>query len=98
MIIKLPDTIPQSTLSKAFALLLIEVHETIDYCSGIDTIFFCWGGGGHYGFCHSRHAVMNILNDRSSHQYFITQHKGWARVLHSLLFALYVIKILVGES
>ena len=49
-IIKWPDTITQSTLSKTFALLLIENHEMIDNFSGIDT-----EGGGHYGFCHRRH-------------------------------------------
>ena len=44
-IIKLPDTITQRTLSKAFALLVIGVHEMIDWFSGVDTDFFCWGGG-----------------------------------------------------
>ena len=44
-IIKLPDTITQRTLSKAFALLVIGVHEMIDWFSGVDD-FFCWGGGG----------------------------------------------------
>ena len=37
-----------SKYSKAFALLLIGVHEMIDYFSGADTIFFllgAWGGG-----------------------------------------------------
>ena len=38
-IIELPDTITQSTLSKAFSLLLIRVHEMIDYISGVDTEF-----------------------------------------------------------
>ena len=39
----------------------------IDKFSGVD--------GGHYGFCHKRHAVMILffLKDRSSLQYFITQ-------------------------
>ena len=47
-IIKLPDIITQRTLSKAFALLLvIRVHEMIDCFSGVDTDFFCWGGGEH---------------------------------------------------
>ena len=55
------EIITQSTLSKAFALLLIEVHEMIDNFSGADTDFFCrLGGGRHYGFCHRRHAVMNL--------------------------------------
>ena len=40
-IIKGPNTITQSTLSKTFVLLLIEVHEIIINVSGIDT-----GGGG----------------------------------------------------
>ena len=44
--------------SKTFALLLIEVHEVIDSFSGIDTEGI-GGGGGHNGFCHRRHAVMN---------------------------------------
>ena len=39
--IKLPDTITPSTLSKAFALLLIGVYEMIDYFSGVDTDYFC---------------------------------------------------------
>ena len=39
--IKLPDTMTQSTRSKAFALLLIGVHEMIDYFSGVDTDYFC---------------------------------------------------------
>ena len=43
-IIKLPDTITQRTLSKAFALLVIGVHEMIDCFSGVDTDFFFWGG------------------------------------------------------
>ena len=30
--------------SKAFALLLIGVHEMIDYFSGVDTDFFLLGG------------------------------------------------------
>ena len=45
-IIKSRDTITQSTLSKAFALLLIGVHEMIDYFSEVDTEFFA--GGEHY--------------------------------------------------
>ena len=36
-IIKWPDTITQSTLSKTFALLLIDDHELINSFSGIDT-------------------------------------------------------------
>ena len=36
-IIKLPDTITQSSLSETFALLLIKDHEMIDNFSGIDT-------------------------------------------------------------
>ena len=51
--------ITQSTLSKAFALLLIEVHEMIDNFSGVETV------GGREGnimfFCHRRHAVMNLF-------------------------------------
>ena len=40
----LPDAITQSTLSKAFALLLNRVHEMIDYFSGVDTEFvLLWG-------------------------------------------------------
>ena len=49
----------------------------IDNFSGIDTEV---GGGKHYGFCHSRHAVMILffffLKDWSSFQYFITQGMG----------------------
>ena len=41
-IIKLPYTITQSTLSKAFALLH---HEMIDTFSGVDTEFFAGGRG-----------------------------------------------------
>ena len=35
-------------------------------------------GGGHYGYCHRRHAViiLFILKDRSSLQNFITQGMG----------------------
>ena len=33
----------------------------IDNFSGVDTEFFCRGEGEHYGFCHRRHAVMNIF-------------------------------------
>ena len=53
----------------------------IDNFSGIDTEG--GGGGGRerdYGFCHRRHAVMN-LKDRSSFQYFITQGMGQSFML-----------------
>ena len=49
-------------------------------------------GGGHYGFCHTRHAVMIpsfFLKDRSSLQYIITQ--GMGQSLCSLPYAHYVI-------
>ena len=49
-----------STLSKTFALLLIEDHEIINSLSGIDT-----EGVGrverYYGFCHRSHAVMILF-------------------------------------
>ena len=51
-----PDIITQNTYSKTFALLLIEDHEINNSFSGIDTEG--GGGGGRYGFCHRRHAVM----------------------------------------
>ena len=53
-IIKCPDTITQSTLSKTFALLLIEDHEMIE---GL----IQRGEGRHYGYCHRRHAVMILF-------------------------------------
>ena len=77
-IIKCPDTITQSTLSKTFALLLIEDHEMIE---GL----IQRGEGRHYGYCHRRHAVMILFSFFSS-----LQHKVWVRVLCSLPFALYV--------
>ena len=58
---RLPDTITQSTLSKAFALLLIE-DEIINYFSGVHTdFFFFFAGVGRWGIiCHRSHAVVNI--------------------------------------
>ena len=48
-------------------------------------------------FCHRRLAVMNYFKDRSSHQYFITQGMGQTSMF-LIPFALYKIKILVGEN
>ena len=42
-------------LVKPLPYPLIEVHEVIDNFSEIDK------GGEHYGFCHRRHAVMNLI-------------------------------------
>ena len=86
----------QSTLSKTCALLLIEDHEMIDNFSGINTQRK--GEGGHYGFCHRRHAVMILFffkgqvkspifhNIRDGSEFYVP-HKGWVRVLCSLPFA-----------
>ena len=66
----------------------------IDNFSGIDTDG--GGEGGHYGFCHRRHAVMILffLKDRSSLQYFIIT-QGMGQRLCSLPYALHVI---LGEG
>ena len=72
--------LPYRKYSKAFALLLIRVHEMIDYFLGVDTIIFLLGVEGEIlWFCHRRLAVVNlhfIKKDRSSQQYFITQGIG----------------------
>ena len=52
---------PLADYSKYSYSNLINVHEMIDNFSGVDTEFFALGGEGeHYGFCHRRHAVMNL--------------------------------------
>ena len=86
-IIKLPDTITQSSLSETFALLLIKDHEMIDNFSGIGTGEGGRGGGEgrYYVLCHRSHAMMILffLKDRSSLQYFIRQGKGQSSMSHT---------------
>ena len=49
----------RGTLSKAVALLLIGVHEVIDYFSGVDKEFFAGGWGeNNMVFCHRMLAVV----------------------------------------
>ena len=52
------------------------------------------GGGGGYCACHRRLAVVNF----NKGQVKSLIYKGWVIVLCSLPFALYIIKILVGEN
>ena len=57
-------------------------------------------GEGITVFCHRRLVVVNLFfnkKDRSSHQYFITQGMGQSSMF-LIPFALYIIKILVGEN